>query len=220
MRVCTTGWRVCSLTGSWIGFRSPVRDSSVFLITHERRRHWLRIETGRQCWLIAAIDVPRQLLREPDMRERLGWSRLAWSPLISLAFVAALYLYNYKLVHSTEFFSLLQHEPLLLTVVILDVGLFQPVVEEIVFRGVLFKSLLESFGFWQSAIISSLVFAAWHIDLQRTGSLLIVGLAMAFLYERHKSIPLCVMTHGTVNLTNIVAIDLLVRLTGNTPLFD
>lgn len=65
--------------------------------------------------------------------------------------------------HTKELFSLL--------LPILVLSLFISLIEELIFRGYVFNTLVEDYSYWISAIISSLIFAALHLIWERKETL-------------------------------------------------
>ncbi|MBU9723668.1 MULTISPECIES: CPBP family intramembrane glutamic endopeptidase [Bacillaceae] len=85
--------------------------------------------------------------------------------------------------------------PLLMIVV----AVFVPIMEEIVFRMVIFGSLYKRFGFWIAALASGFVFAVVHMDFEHLLRYLVVGVVFAFLYVKTKRIIVPIMAHAGIN---------------------
>ena len=64
------------------------------------------------------------------------------------------------------------------------ISIIGPILEEIVFRKILFGTLYKKFNFFIAAIISSLVFAAIHFDFTHLLVYTAMGLVFAFLYVK------------------------------------
>lgn len=63
-----------------------------------------------------------------------------------------------------------------------------PVVEEIVFRAILFTSMIPPFGVRGAAIISSLLFGLVHVQLNAILITAVLGLLLCYVYIRTKSL--------------------------------
>ena len=87
-----------------------------------------------------------------------------------------------------------------------------PVVEEIVFRGVLFRAFRARWTFWPAAAISGLLFGAVHFSLLTIPGLAVLGIALAWLTERFDSLYPAMLLHM---LNNALAISALV-ITANS----
>ena len=104
--------------------------------------------------------------------------------------------------------------PLVLVVVSLG-----PMVEELLFRGVLLSTLLKRWGAGWAALISSLMFALVHLPgLQwqwfELPDLLLLALLLAWLRLRSGSIWPGVLAHGINNLLAVVAWFVVAHLSG------
>lgn len=79
-----------------------------------------------------------------------------------------------------------------------------PLVEELVFRGMLLRAWTARFGWRRALIGTSLLFGLLHQDL--IGSV-VFGVAMALLYRRTGSLLVSVITHATFNfVTGLAAV--------------
>ena len=79
------------------------------------------------------------------------------------------------------------------------VSIIGPILEEIVFRKILFGTLYKKFNFFIAAIISSLVFAAIHFDFTHLLVYTAMGLVFAFLYVKTKRIIVPIAAHVAMN---------------------
>lgn len=99
---------------------------------------------------------------------------------------------------------------------ILVTSIIAPILEEIVFRKILFGALYKRFNFFIAAIISSLVFAAVHAEFVHLLIYTSMGLVFAFLYAHTKRIIVPIAAHVMMNtivvLVNIVFRDNLERI--------
>lgn len=82
---------------------------------------------------------------------------------------------------------------------IIVVAVFVPVMEEIVFRKVIFGSLYKRYGFWVGALLSGLIFAVVHMDFKHLLVYLTMGIVFAFLYVKTKRIIVPIMAHVGIN---------------------
>ncbi|MFA9558489.1 lysostaphin resistance A-like protein [Evansella sp. AB-rgal1] len=79
------------------------------------------------------------------------------------------------------------------------VAIFVPIMEEIVFRMVIFGSLFKRYGFWIAALLSGLIFAVVHMDFKNLIVYLAMGIVFAFLYVKTKRIIVPIMAHVGIN---------------------
>lgn len=93
---------------------------------------------------------------------------------------------------------------------ILVSSIFGPILEEIVFRKILFGSLYRRFNFFISAIISSVIFALAHMEPTHILLYASMGFTFAFLYVRTKRILVPIFAHVAMN-TMVVLIQSVYR---------
>ncbi len=83
---------------------------------------------------------------------------------------------------------------------LLVVGLIGPFLEEILFRGFLFPTLRNHFGYKRSLIYSSVVFAGLHQSVTAFLPILVLSLALGYLYEKTGSLWPSITLHATNNM--------------------
>ncbi len=82
---------------------------------------------------------------------------------------------------------------------IVSIVLFGPILEELVFRRVLFGSLNQTTNFFFATAISALVFALIHFDFTHLLLYFTTGFILAFLYQKTKSIITPIIAHICLN---------------------
>lgn len=82
---------------------------------------------------------------------------------------------------------------------IVSIVLFGPILEELVFRRVLFGSLNQTTNFFFATAISALVFALIHFDFTHLLLYFTTGLILAFLYQKTKRIITPIIAHMCLN---------------------
>ncbi|WP_409273187.1 lysostaphin resistance A-like protein [Neobacillus sp. SCS-31] len=83
--------------------------------------------------------------------------------------------------------------------VILISSVIGPILEEIVFRKIIFGSLHKRFNFFVSALISSVIFAAAHMEFEHILIYSAIGFTFAFLYVRTNRIIVPIIAHVIMN---------------------
>lgn len=96
--------------------------------------------------------------------------------------------------------------PLELLAAFVTLVILTPIFEETLFRGVLFKGLRHRVPFWLSAVITSLIFAAAHLQLNVAVDTFALSLILCYLVERSSSIYPAILLHA---LKNALAFSLL-----------
>lgn len=94
---------------------------------------------------------------------------------------------------------------------IIVISIIGPILEEIVFRLIIFGALYKRFNFWIAGFVSSLIFAAIHFDFTHLLLYSAMGFVFAFLYVRTKRILVPIAAHVSLNLfvslVNVVFAD-------------
>ena len=151
-------------------------------------------------------------------RERDGWSRLgfAWIKRRWLLSAAALGLLSVPVLMlvtaaTKPIFGPAKNPPLPLSgaeawsqpsyllMLMLGVVVLAPLMEEMIFRGLLFGWLRRHLGLWQAAALAALAHAVLHFDLGALPGLFILFLFLAWIYEYSQSLWIPAIVHGVHN---------------------
>ena len=87
---------------------------------------------------------------------------------------------------------------------LLSSGLLIPIVEEVVFRGILFRLLRRWTSFPWAMLLSALVFGAYHGNLVQFVYATLCGVLLAYLCEKYHSILAPILSHMVMNIGAIV----------------
>ena len=131
------------------------------------------------------------------------WGTLAWVALLSVGLILpAEWVYErlqITMPESTEaMFEAIMREPL----GYMAIGIFAPVVEEIVFRGAILRILLGLFSrswHWVAIIFSALIFGAIHLNLAQGLHAFVIGLLLGWMYYRTSSVVPGILLHWINN---------------------
>jgi membrane protease YdiL (CAAX protease family) len=110
-----------------------------------------------------------------------------------------------------QLFDLLRAGGVGRTLGVVSVVLLAPTVEELVYRGVLFRALLVRVGTWPAALLSGVVFGLAHVGLPHPAQYLalsVLGVLLALLYRRTGSLLAVVAAHAVFNLVTVVLVGL------------
>jgi membrane protease YdiL (CAAX protease family) len=88
-----------------------------------------------------------------------------------------------------------------------------PVHEELFFRGILFRSLRDRYGFAVGAVGSGLAFGLIHYvpapaldSLMLMSVMMVTGIALAYLYDRRGNVLADMVAHATFNVIGLILI--------------
>jgi len=103
--------------------------------------------------------------------------------------------------------------PLSLTIVLFVIMIAAPIIEEFVFRGLLFSYFKKNLGFNRALLLSSLIFSLFHFSPSQgvtnfalLSSLFVLSLYLGFLYERQASLIAPIALHMTFNSISVIRI--------------
>ena len=87
---------------------------------------------------------------------------------------------------------------------ILYTGILIPIIEEIIFRGIVFRILRKWFPFIAVAIVSSLAFGIYHGNLVQFVYASLCGMFLAYLCEKFQSVLAPIVAHVIMNITSCI----------------
>lgn len=80
-------------------------------------------------------------------------------------------------------------------------GVISPIVEEIVFRGLIYNRMKKYYAIWTSVIVSALLFGAWHGNMVQALYGTCMGILLAYTYERFKDFKIPCIFHAIANIS-------------------
>jgi membrane protease YdiL (CAAX protease family) len=92
------------------------------------------------------------------------------------------------------------------------VVIIAPILEELMFRGVLLRALLSKYSDKVSILISSILFALIHIHPVQMFGALFFGLYFGYIFVKTKSLTTVVILHLIANLIGVIAMYSVQRL--------
>lgn len=92
--------------------------------------------------------------------------------------------------------------------VFMSVVFLGPIVEELMFRGILFNILSKKFNLIIGAILSGLVFGIWHMELIQSIYTALFGIVLAILYAKSGSLLFPILCHIVYNFVGTLPPDL------------
>ena len=91
-------------------------------------------------------------------------------------------------------------------------GLVVPFAEELYFRGVLYNWMRDRWGIWPAILMSSLIFGIVHGEIAIAISAFILGILIAWAYERSGSLWTAIMIHAINNGVKILMLYIFLGL--------
>ena len=163
---------------------------ALLIWTIKKVRHWKWSDFG---WR----GVPLRII----LSKVLGVYAITW--FINICYALALFNYGFTPPETDVYSELLGQVTwytLILNIVL--AGVLAPIVEETLFRGVIFGSLQAYFGKWTAAVLSATVFSSLHFQAYGFFPRFVLGMVLVYLYDKYKSLYPSILLHA---LNNIVA---------------
>lgn len=86
---------------------------------------------------------------------------------------------------------------------ILMIGIIAPIGEELAFRALAYRRMRDYMPAWLSIILSSLIFGIYHGNLIQGIYAFILGLVLAYVYEKYKNILAPILVHAAANTLSV-----------------
>ena len=90
---------------------------------------------------------------------------------------------------------------------VLKVVIMAPIVEELIFRGVIMHGLMKNYSKLTAVIVSALMFALFHLNPWQFPATFILGILLGILMVRTRNIWLCIAGHAINNGLVMVSIS-------------
>jgi hypothetical protein len=90
---------------------------------------------------------------------------------------------------------------------VLAVCVMAPLLEEMLFRGIVLRGFLQRYSRWQAIVMSALLFGAAHMNIYQFVVGFVMGVVLAWLYERTRSLIPCIALHAAYNTTTLLLAD-------------
>lgn len=83
-------------------------------------------------------------------------------------------------------------------------GIFGPIVEELIFRGLIYKRTRDCSNIKVAAVLSAVLFGIFHQNWVQAPYAIIIGLVAVFVYEKYKSIFASILFHMSANIASLL----------------
>ncbi|MDP2114439.1 MAG: CPBP family intramembrane metalloprotease, partial [Bacteroidota bacterium] len=90
---------------------------------------------------------------------------------------------------------------------ILKVVIMAPVIEELIFRGVIMHGLMRNYSKFTAVFVSALMFALFHLNPWQFPATFILGIVLGILMLRTRNIYLCILGHAINNGLVLISIE-------------
>lgn len=98
-----------------------------------------------------------------------------------------------------------------IAVTLLSTGILGPIIEELMFRGIIYNELKSKYSNMKSILITTIFFAIIHINIIQILYALIIGFILVFVYEKYNNIKAPIILHMASNITTTLFLPLLIK---------
>lgn len=126
---------------------------------------------------------------------------LAANYLISLSGLIQLFYEQYEEVSGLLYYGNIWQEVILMAVA-------APILEEVLFRGLIFRRLRTYCTFPVALLVSALLFGVYHGNVVQGAYGFLLGAALAFMYERFRTIWAPILFHAAANLISVIVTEI------------
>ncbi len=122
---------------------------------------------------------------------------LAVNYLISLSGLIQIFYEQYEEISNLLYYGNIWQEVILMAIA-------APALEEVLFRGLIYKRLRTYCTYPVALVISALLFGVYHGNVVQGVYAFLLGMVMAFLYERFRTIWAPILFHASANLISVI----------------
>ena len=189
-----------SVTLPWIVVYLFLTMSFVYLPLLALTVYYIRIRGGKLNEIGISLANPKHIV--------VGF--LFGLTLMVVSAVVSILLSPFGLIPQQEGLGEIIGLPGVLPTMLLWIGILAPIIEEIFFRGFSYSAFKSRWGKGIAIVASSLLFTVAHFDPLRIVQFMVLGVLLAYAYERTGSLPLVVLAHMVNNTVAIVLAFLIV----------
>lgn len=125
---------------------------------------------------------------------------------ISLSLIYNVFGFYFDKLLNTNLYGVFDIKTTLISTVLIG-----PVIEEYLFRGVMYNEAKKIYSLKKSVLIVTLIFSLSHATLIQMIYAFIIGLVLIRVYEKYKNINSCIIVHLFSNLTTTFLTILLIK---------
>lgn len=88
----------------------------------------------------------------------------------------------------------------------LKVVVFAPIVEEVLFRGIIMHGLMRNYRSWHAILLSGILFSVYHLNPWQMSYTFFLGLLLGWIMVKTRSLPFAILVHALNNLLVLLSI--------------
>jgi len=159
-------------------------------------------------------------LRRGDRLRHMGWynwSRHGWQPTLGVAVACIAGALAFNFIYAEYLFPDLEMQALMKDMIasipktvqnqillFMTIAVVAPLVEEVVFRGMLQKAFAGWMPSWAAILVAAFIFAVIHMQPEAIGPLMALGAAFGIIYHYTGSLRLTILLHVVNNAAALI----------------
>jgi membrane protease YdiL (CAAX protease family) len=88
----------------------------------------------------------------------------------------------------------------------LKVVVFAPIIEEILFRGIIMHGLMRNYRSWYAILLSGILFSVYHLNPWQMTYTFFLGLLLGWIMVKTRSLPFAILVHALNNLLVLLSL--------------
>lgn len=166
---------------------------------------------SKQLWIVLLSSILYlpisyvKLKKQPQLWNRGGFSKIGYFLLIG---ISASIIWNILLYD----IGLLGVLPVPTVTMILTTGILGPILEEILFRGIIYHKLKTSFSTQKVIFLVSFLFAIYHFSLLQGIYTFLFSLLLTKIYHKYQNLWIPIVIHCAGNLAGLIILPVLLKI--------
>lgn len=141
-----------------------------------------------------------------DKKNKINYLQLILIGII-LSLIYNVFAYYFNFLLKTSLFDSSNN----LTVTLISTGLIGPIIEELMFRGIIYNELKNKFSNMKAILITTAFFALIHINIIQILYAFALGFILIYVYEKYKNIKAPIILHMASNITTTLFLPILIQ---------
>ena len=141
-----------------------------------------------------------------DKKNKINYLQLILIGII-LSLIYNVFAYYFNFLLKTSLFD--NNNNLIITLI--STGLIGPIIEELMFRGIIYNELKNKYSNMKSILIATIFFAVIHMNIIQILYAFALGFILIFVYEKYKNIKAPIILHMASNITTTLFLPILIQ---------
>ena len=141
-----------------------------------------------------------------DKKNKINYLQLILIGII-LSLIYNVFAYYFNFLLKTSLFD--NNNNLIITLI--STGLIGPIIEELMFRGIIYNELKNKYSNMKAILITTIFFAVIHMNIIQILYAFALGFILIYVYEKYKNIKAPIILHMASNMTTTLFLPILIH---------